>query len=218
MNGAAGPRRPDGGSGPVAPEKDEPIFHADWEKRALGMTLVRRRNGLPGTSMRAATRGRTAIRSTTLPRPITRSGSRGWSGCSSATASSASANLPRAGRSTAAPQPKRVLRAADVPAVLARGGPCDRPVGRAGRASRRATGSSRIISAQRATPGCRVARGKRGVIEAVREGYVFPDTNAHGQGREPAMGLHRRLRRARDLGRRRRPDAVGLDRRLGELP
>ena len=28
------------GFGPVAPEKDEPLFHADWEKRALGMTIA----------------------------------------------------------------------------------------------------------------------------------------------------------------------------------
>ena len=27
------------GFGPVAPEKDEPVFHAEWEKRALGLTL-----------------------------------------------------------------------------------------------------------------------------------------------------------------------------------
>ncbi|TIU05592.1 MAG: nitrile hydratase subunit beta, partial [Mesorhizobium sp.] len=27
------------GFGPVAPEKDEPYFHADWERRALGVTL-----------------------------------------------------------------------------------------------------------------------------------------------------------------------------------
>ncbi|MEK1925822.1 MAG: nitrile hydratase subunit beta, partial [Rhizobium giardinii] len=27
------------GMGPVAPEKDEPYFHAEWEKRALGLTL-----------------------------------------------------------------------------------------------------------------------------------------------------------------------------------
>ena len=27
------------GFGPVAPEKDEPYFHAEWEKRALGLTL-----------------------------------------------------------------------------------------------------------------------------------------------------------------------------------
>ena len=27
------------GFGPVAPERDEPVFHAEWEKRALGVTL-----------------------------------------------------------------------------------------------------------------------------------------------------------------------------------
>jgi hypothetical protein len=27
------------GFGAVAPEVDEPIFHAEWEKRALGVTL-----------------------------------------------------------------------------------------------------------------------------------------------------------------------------------
>ena len=27
------------GFGPVAPEPDEPYFHADWEKRALGVVL-----------------------------------------------------------------------------------------------------------------------------------------------------------------------------------
>ena len=31
----------------------------------------------------------------------------------------------------------------------------------------------------------RYARGKLGVIEAVREGFVFPDTNAHGKGEAP---------------------------------
>ena len=31
----------------------------------------------------------------------------------------------------------------------------------------------------------RYARGKTGVIEAVRDGFVFPDTNAHGQGENP---------------------------------
>ena len=28
------------GLGPVAPEIDEPVFHAEWEKRALGLTLA----------------------------------------------------------------------------------------------------------------------------------------------------------------------------------
>ncbi|TIM61868.1 MAG: nitrile hydratase subunit beta, partial [Mesorhizobium sp.] len=28
------------GFGPVAPETDEPYFHAAWERRALGVTLT----------------------------------------------------------------------------------------------------------------------------------------------------------------------------------
>jgi nitrile hydratase len=31
----------------------------------------------------------------------------------------------------------------------------------------------------------RYARGKLGVVEAVREAYVFPDTNAHDKGENP---------------------------------
>jgi len=28
------------GFGPFTPERDEPIFHAEWEKRVLGVTLA----------------------------------------------------------------------------------------------------------------------------------------------------------------------------------
>ncbi len=31
----------------------------------------------------------------------------------------------------------------------------------------------------------RYARGKIGVVDAVREGFVFPDSNAHGGGENP---------------------------------
>ena len=31
----------------------------------------------------------------------------------------------------------------------------------------------------------RYARAKEGVVDAVREGFVFPDTNAHGRGENP---------------------------------
>src|SRR5512133_798975 len=32
-------------SGPVAPEPDEPVFHADWERRAFAITMAM---GMPG--------------------------------------------------------------------------------------------------------------------------------------------------------------------------
>lgn len=28
------------GFGPIGPEKDEPVFHADWERRAFALTLA----------------------------------------------------------------------------------------------------------------------------------------------------------------------------------
>ena len=28
------------GFGPIAPEPDEPVFHAEWEKRALGLVIA----------------------------------------------------------------------------------------------------------------------------------------------------------------------------------
>ena len=28
------------GFGPIAPEQDEPLFHGDWEKRAMAVTLA----------------------------------------------------------------------------------------------------------------------------------------------------------------------------------
>ena len=35
------------GFGPVEPEQNEPVFHADWEKRAFALTLAM---GTPGGS------------------------------------------------------------------------------------------------------------------------------------------------------------------------
>jgi len=69
--------------------------------------------------------------------------------------------------------------------VLARGGPCDRPVetepkfGMGDRVRTKnfhPTGHTRLP---------RYARAKTGVVEAVQGGFVFPDDNAHGRGENP---------------------------------
>ena len=53
-------------------------------------------------------------------------------------------------------------------------------------ASRPATGSGRATFTPKGhTRLPRYARGKSGVVEAVRGSFVFPDTNAHGQGENP---------------------------------
>ncbi len=82
-------------------------------------------------------------------------------------------------------EPKRVLKAENVAAVLAKGGPCDRSV----TATPRFKAGDRVrthnFNPQTHTRLPRYARGKTGRIEAIREGFVFPDTNAHGKGENP---------------------------------
>ncbi|OCW55710.1 nitrile hydratase subunit beta [Hoeflea olei] len=172
------------GFGPVAPETREPVFHADWERRALGVTLCagalgawtidesrHARESLHPAIYYSASYYEIWIRA--LETLLERHGF-------------VSADEIEAGRPLwPGVRPKQVLHAADVPRVLARGGPCNRPVAAAPRF--REGDTVRTINAHPEThtrlP--RYARGKRGVIEAVREGFVFPDTNAHGKGENP---------------------------------
>lgn len=172
------------GFGPVAPEKDEPYFHAEWEKRALGLTLGsgafgawtidesrHAREALHPAIYYSASYYEIWIRA--LEVLLKRHGF------------VSDADLAAGDAIDGAAVPKRVLHAADVSAVLAKGGPCDRPVAgeplfKAGDRVRtrnfNPTGHTRLP---------RYARGKHGMIERVHEGFVFPDTNAHGRGENP---------------------------------
>lgn len=79
----------------------------------------------------------------------------------------------------------RVLRAADVPAVLAKGSPTERP---APAAPRFAVGDAVRPSATPPPHHSRVpgyTRGKPGVIERVHGAHVFADTHAQGLGEQP---------------------------------
>ena len=110
-----------------------------------------------------------------------------------------------------------MLKADDVPAVLARAAPA---TGRSQRRPRFKAGDrvrTRNFNPTGHTRLPRYARGKAASIEAVRDGFVFPDTNAHGKGENPQWVYTVVFDGARDLGRGRRPDADRLDRRLGEL-
>jgi nitrile hydratase len=172
------------GFGPVAPERDEPVFHADWEKRALGLTLCagamghwtidesrHARESLHPADYYASSYYEIWIKG--LERLLQRHGV--------VTAAELSTGTVLAEGT----KPKRVLMAVDVAAVLAKGGPCSRatdtsPSFRAGDRVRTVvinpTGHTRLP---------RYARGKTGTIEAVRGCHVFPDANAHGKGENP---------------------------------
>ncbi len=172
------------GFGPVAPEKDEPVFHADWEKRALGVTLCsgamghwaidesrHARESLHPADYYASSYYEIWIKG--LERLLQRHGV--------VTAEElAKGHMIAPGKA-----PKRVLKAADVPAALAKGGPVDRPP--SGDAKFKPGDKVRTLVMHPAghTRLPRYARGKTGTIEAVRGCHVFPDTNAHGEGENP---------------------------------
>lgn len=172
------------GFGPVAPETDEPVFHADWERRALGVTLAtgafgawtidesrHARESLHPAIYYSSSYYEIWIRA--LETLLERHGF------------VAADELEAGHRLWPGVKPKRVLKADDVAAILARGGPCDRPVSEPPRF--RPGDRVRTINEHPAghTRLPRYARGKLGVIEAVRDGFVFPDTNAHGKGEDP---------------------------------
>ena len=172
------------GFGPVAPDPAEPKFHAGWERRALGVTLAtgtlgawtidesrHARESLHPAVYYAASYYEIWIRA--LETLLERHGF-------------VAADELEAGRKLwPGVKPKQVLGPEQVPGVLARGGPCNREVASAPRfnagdevrtINEHPTGHTRLP---------RYARGKLGIVEAVREGFVFPDTNAHGQGESP---------------------------------
>ena len=84
------------------------------------------------------------------------------------------------------PAPARnALRAENVAAMLARGAPYDRPASAPARFAVGDRVRTKVINPTTHTRLPRYARGKLGIVEAVRGVFVFPDANAHGRGEDP---------------------------------
>ncbi|MCY0094367.1 nitrile hydratase subunit beta [Hoeflea ulvae] len=172
------------GFGPVAPEIDEPVFHADWERRALGVTIA---TGAFGAwTIDESRHARESLHPATY---YSASYYEIWIRALEvllARHDFVSFDELEAGHSISqGATPKRVLASGDVAAVLAKGAPCDREVS----TPPRFRPGDRVRTINEHPPGHtrlpRYARDKLGVIEAVRENFVFPDTNAHGRGEAP---------------------------------
>jgi nitrile hydratase beta subunit len=172
------------GFGPIAPEHDEPYFHAGWEKRALGVTLT------------AGAMGHWNIDESRHARESLAPADYYSSSYYEIWIKALETLLKRHGFVTpdelqkghslgTGTQPKHKLVAENVPAVLARGGPCDRPVETTPRFKAGDKVRTININPTGHTRLPRYARDKVGVVDAVREGFVFPDTNAHGNGEQP---------------------------------
>ena len=172
------------GFGLIAPEPDEPLFHHDWEKRALAVTLAAGACGMwtIDTSRHA--------RETLPPADyLAKSYYDIWaSGLAKLLvgAGMVSQEELAAGRALLPPRRDvRKLAAGDVAGVLAKGSPCDRPAPAPAAYAAGDAVRTKVMHPTTHTRLPRYARGKRGVIEAVRGCFVFPDSNAHGLGEDP---------------------------------
>ncbi len=168
------------GFGPIQPEKDEPVFHAPWEARALAVTLAAgamghwsidesrsARESLHPAEYYKASYYEIWIKA--LEKLLLRHGF-------------VTEQELAAGHSLGqTAMPKRVLKAEEVASTLAKGGPADRdpggsmPLYKAGDAVRTRNFHPRHH--------CRLpgyARDKIGRVEAVQGYHVFPDASAQG--------------------------------------
>jgi nitrile hydratase len=171
------------GFGPVAPETDEPVFHAPWEKRALALTLA----------MGAAREwnidiSRHARESLPPAQYLSSSYYEIWIAglCKLMLAQGLVTAAELASGKMAVP-PKKVagkLLAENVAKSLAKGGPTSRP----GTAPRYKPGDrvrTRNMHPQTHTRLPRYLRGHVGEIVHLHGAHVFPDSNAHGKGEAP---------------------------------
>lgn len=171
--------------GPVQTEADEPVFHDAWERRVFALTLAMSAPGGWNIDM-----SRHARESLPPARYLSSSYYEIWL-----------AGLERlmlerglvtaaeidTGRSTAPPLPgRRVLEAAAVAGVLAKGGPVDRPPAAPSRFAAGDPVRARNLNPIGHTRLPRYVRGRTGTVVAAHGCHVFPDANAHGQGEQPA--------------------------------
>jgi nitrile hydratase len=171
------------GFGKVEPERNEPVFHAKWEGRCLALnramgftgiwTIDETRAGIeelpPDVYLTSSYYRKWAVRLENLVIQ------RGLAGADEVKAGHAL----RPGKTL-----KRKLNAADVPNTLSRGS-----YGRPAPAPARFKTGDRVrtknIHPATHTRLPRYARGRTGVIEALRGCHVYPDTVAIGQGENP---------------------------------
>jgi nitrile hydratase beta subunit len=171
------------GFGPVQPEPNEPLFHAEWERRMMALTLAMARPGQWNIDM-----SRFARENRSPTDYLNRSYYEVWL-----------AGLERllAERGLAAQEeidsgevmlPRRdvpVLKAAEVDAMLRRGGPTSRKVAQPARFAVGDRVRARVMAPVTHTRLPRYVRGHVGTIELLHGAHVFPDSNAMGRGEAP---------------------------------
>ncbi len=167
------------GFGRVVPEPDEPPFHADWEARALGLTLCvgalgrwsldtsrHARESLPPAIYYNASYFEIWLRA--LEALLVRHGL------------ITAQELARGTAAEAPAHPKRLPPGRVAPAMAA-GTPYDRPVSSPARFRPGDRVRARVMHPRGHTRLPRYVRGHVGTVEVDRGGFVLPDASAEGR-------------------------------------
>lgn len=168
--------------GAIVPEAEGDLFHAPWEPRALALTLAM---GATGSWNIDASRSARE----TLPDYAQLSYYQIWLAAMEKLMAERGQVLPdeiEAGRMLHAPVPvQRVLRAADVAQVLAKGSSTERPAATPARFAVGQQVRTLTTGVDHHTRLPAYARGKMGRIERVNGAHVFADANAQLLGEAP---------------------------------
>jgi nitrile hydratase beta subunit len=170
------------GFGPVKPEKNEPVFHSDWEARCLAINRAMGYTRAWNIDM-----SRAMIEQLPPHLYLTMSYFDKWAYRLEKLVVArglVDADELAAGRALRPGKPMRKLTAAEVPNALARA-PFARPTNTVARFSVGDRVRTKNVHPKTHTRLPRYARGRVGVVECVRGCHVFPDSVAIGEGENP---------------------------------
>ena len=172
------------GHGPVRPEPNEPVFHAEWEKRAFALTLAM---GMPGGWN--IDMSRFARENRPPGEYLSMSYYQIWLAGLITLLEQRELVTEKeidSGHASAPPKPvKRILSPGDVAQVLYRGGPTERQTNTPAVFKVGDTVRAKNINPLSHTRLPRYVRGHIGTIERVIGCHVYPDSNATGAGENP---------------------------------
>ena len=170
--------------GPVQPEINEPLFHGEWEKKAMAMTVAMGFSGQWNLDISRFARG-------SLPPEfyLTKSYYQIWlAGLQNLMLERGmvtETELTSGTTEKEAMPVKRVITADEIPAALAAGAPVSRDVTTQAQYKPGDRVRTLNINPEGHTRLPRYVRGKTGVIAQVHGTHVFPDSNAAGHGEDP---------------------------------
>jgi nitrile hydratase len=171
-------------SGPVQPEPDEPVFHAQWERRAFALTMAMAMPGGWNIDM-----SRFAREDRPPAEYLSKSYYQIWLAGLERLMLERDLIAPdeiEAGKPLHPPKPvAKTLTPDDVAAVLHRGGPTERDTTSAALFAAGECVRARVIDPPTHTRLPQYIRGHTGIVERVLGCHVFPDSNATGAGENP---------------------------------